>query len=82
LIIFLKEYYKLQVNRMNNISNAPSQLLLTQEIVEITGQEALHSISATRHKIGDIILLADGDGLDSELNRNFTKRNCCAQKKS
>jgi len=66
---------------MNNIFYAPSSAFIDQEIVEITGQEALHINKVLRHKIGDIILLADGDGARFEVEiTDFTKRTVVAKK--
>ncbi|MEQ9310232.1 MAG: RsmE family RNA methyltransferase [Balneolaceae bacterium] len=52
---------------MNNIFYAPTSSFTVQDSVEIKGQEALHITKVLRHKIGDIILVADGEGARFEV---------------
>ncbi len=66
---------------MNNIFYAPTSAFIDQKIVEITGQEALHINKVLRHKIGDHILLADGEGARFEVEiTEINKRSVLAKK--
>lgn len=52
---------------MNNIFYAPPSSFIDQGKVEIAGQEALHITKVLRHKVGDSILVADGEGARFEV---------------
>tara|TARA_R110000868_G_scaffold304437_14_gene565193 strand:+ start:36957 stop:37658 length:702 start_codon:yes stop_codon:yes gene_type:complete len=47
---------------MNNIFYAPKSDFNVEQSVEIKDQEALHISKVLRHKVGDHILVADGEG--------------------
>lgn len=66
---------------MNNIFYAPTSSFTDKDTVEITGQEALHINKVLRHKVGDSILIADGEGARFEVEiTEITKRAVLAKK--
>lgn len=66
---------------MNNIFFAPTSSFTGQDSVEITGKEALHISKVLRHKTGDIILAADGEGARFEVEiTEITKKSVNGKK--
>lgn len=66
---------------MNNIFFAPPSDFKPDDTVEITDQEALHISKVLRHKIGDVILVADGEGARFEIEiLEITKKSVLGKK--
>ncbi len=66
---------------MNNIFFAPPADFNTDDTVEIKDQEAQHISRVLRHKVGDIIFVADGEGARFEVEiLEITKKTVVGKK--
>ena len=68
---------------MNNIFFVPPSDFASDDSVEIKDQEAQHISRVLRHKIGDVILVADGEGARFEVEiREIAKKSVVGKKLS
>lgn len=66
---------------MNNLFFAPSTDFNTDDSVEIKDQEAQHISRVLRHKVGDVIIVADGEGARFEVEiLEITKKSVVGKK--
>lgn len=66
---------------MNNIFFVPPSDFASDDTVEIKDQEAQHITRVLRHKVGDVILVADGEGARFEVEiQDITKKSVVGKK--